>query len=155
MCELLSHSRANHPYLAQPCISTALRPHGGQTVLPQTQPCVSWGAQVAHAVVTESSSVCCPPVPCRATAQTTKVPIKACGPGQKSHSIQPGDIKEGRGCQCPWRPSVISPYQHLQSWFMRDPPFRSPPKKEKDPQEGLFVWTVVNRHSQTFSHTKL
>lgn len=41
MCELLSRNQANHPYLAQSCIATALHPHGGQPVLLQAQPCVS------------------------------------------------------------------------------------------------------------------
>lgn len=52
---------------------------------------------------------------------TTKVPLSRCGPGQRSRSSQPSEIKDGSGYQSPWGSSVISPYQHLGSRFMREP----------------------------------
>lgn len=150
MCELLSRSRANHPYLAQPCITIALHPHSGQPVLPQEQLCVSsrrglptpsWQRAPLYCLLVFA-------VPSHGQQRFPLKPVVS----QKSHSIQPGDIKEGRGCQCPWRPSVSSPYQPLQSWFMRDPLLPLPLRVFL---EGLCVWTIINRHSWTFSHTGL
>lgn len=78
---------------------------------------------------------------CRHATLTTKVPLSLCGPGQRSHSSQPGDIKEGSAYQSPCRPSVISPYQHLQACFMREAPAERPP--------GGSAWNMIHQHSQT------
>ncbi|KAK5881971.1 hypothetical protein CesoFtcFv8_020607 [Champsocephalus esox] len=57
---------------------------------------------------------------------TTKVPLSLSGPGQRSCSSEPAEIKEGSGYQSPWGQSVTASYQQPRSYFMRDASQRPP-----------------------------